>query len=72
MQYTVLVHKAEEGGYWTQVPSLPGCFSQGESVEHALSNTREAIECHLIGLKEEGQEAAGEEDLLIAWLDIAA
>ncbi len=47
MEYTVMVHKAEEGGYWVEVPVLPGCFSQGETVEEALENVREAIQVHL-------------------------
>ena len=33
MEYTVLVYKAEEGGFWAEIPSLPGCFSQGETVK---------------------------------------
>jgi len=40
MEYTVLFHRAEEGGYWVEVPDLPGCYSQGETME-------EAIELHL-------------------------
>jgi Uncharacterized conserved protein len=33
MKVKVVVHKAEEGGYWAEVPSLPGCFTQGETLE---------------------------------------
>ena len=29
MQYSVVVHEAEEGGFWVDVPALPGCYSQG-------------------------------------------
>lgn len=53
MEYTVLIHPAEEGGYWSEVPELPGCYSQGETIEEALSNSKEAIEAHLMALKEE-------------------
>ena len=56
MQYTVVVHGAEEGGYWVDVPSLPGCFSQGETIDEAMNNVREAIELHIQGLKDEGQD----------------
>ena len=42
--YTVLVHEAEEGGYWGEVPELPGCVSQGETIEELNANIREAIE----------------------------
>jgi predicted RNase H-like HicB family nuclease len=33
MEYSILIHKAEEGGFWSEVPALPGCLSQGETVE---------------------------------------
>ena len=65
MEYTVVLHKAEEGGYWGEVPALSGCFSQGDTVEEALPNLREAILCHLEALAEEGAAPPGEEDLLI-------
>jgi predicted RNase H-like HicB family nuclease len=56
MQYTVIVHNAEEGGYWVEVPLLPGCYSQGETIDEALSNVREAIEVHIQALKDDGQD----------------
>lgn len=52
MKLKVLIHKAEEGGYWAEVPALPGCVSQGETVEDVRANVREAIEGWL--LAEEG------------------
>ena len=51
MEYTVIVHEAEEGGYWVDVPVLPGCYSQGETIEEAMKNVEEAIEVHLEGMK---------------------
>lgn len=72
MEYTVLIHPAEEGGYWTEVPTLSGCFSQGNTVEEAIENTKDAIECHLAGLREEGHDIAEEEKLLIAHVRVAA
>jgi predicted RNase H-like HicB family nuclease len=42
-EYTVILHKAEEGGYWLEVPALEGCYTQGETVEETLKNGREAI-----------------------------
>jgi predicted RNase H-like HicB family nuclease len=39
-----IVHKAEEGGFWAEVPSIPGCATQGETMEELRSNLREAIE----------------------------
>lgn len=44
MQIRVIVHKAEEGGYWAEVPSIPGCATQGETMEEIEANVREAIE----------------------------
>jgi predicted RNase H-like HicB family nuclease len=48
----VLIHNAEEGGYWAEVPALPGCVSQGETIDDVRTNIREAIEGWL--LAEEG------------------
>jgi predicted RNase H-like HicB family nuclease len=44
MKVKVIVHKAEEGGYWAEVPSLPGCFTQGETLEELKQNVYEAVE----------------------------
>jgi len=44
MTIRAIVHKAEEGGYWAEVPSIPGCATQGETMEELRSNLREAIE----------------------------
>ena len=42
--YTVIVHEAEEGGYWGEVLELPGCVSQGETIDEFRNNIREALE----------------------------
>jgi len=44
MKLKVIVHEAEEGGYWAEVPSIPGCATQGESFDELLSNLYEAVE----------------------------
>lgn len=44
MKLQVVVHEAEEGGYWAEVPSIPGCATQGESFDELLSNVYEAVE----------------------------
>jgi len=44
MKLKVVIHKAEEGGFWGEVPAIPGCASEGESVEELVKNIREAIE----------------------------
>ena len=57
MRYSiVLIPEPEEGGYGVIVPLLPGCFTQGETVEEALAMATEAITLHL-----EGMAAAGED-----------
>ena len=47
MTLKAIVHKAEEGGYWAEVPSLPGCLTQGETLDELKVNLREAIELWL-------------------------
>ena len=44
MRIRVIVHKAEEGGFWAEVPSIPGCATQGETMQEIEANVREAIE----------------------------
>jgi predicted RNase H-like HicB family nuclease len=44
-----IIHQAEEGGYWAEVPALPGCVSQGETMQEIMFNLREAIEGWLPG-----------------------
>jgi predicted RNase H-like HicB family nuclease len=56
MTFTVLVHEAEEGGYWAEVPELPGCASQGDTLDELRLNIQEAIEACLAAYREdEGQ-----------------
>ena len=47
MKFKIVIHEAEEGGYWAAVPALPGCVSEGDTWEEMLANIREAIECYL-------------------------
>ena len=47
MVFKVLVHQADEGGFWAEIPALPGCFTQGESLEELEANARESIEAYL-------------------------
>jgi predicted RNase H-like HicB family nuclease len=47
MKLKIVVHPAEEGGYWAEVPALPGCASEGETMDEMLANIREAIEAWL-------------------------
>ena len=65
MEYTILIHQAEEGGFWSEIPALPGCYSQGETIDETLRNTKEAIEAHLTALREDQVAAPVEESLFI-------
>lgn len=45
--FKAVVHTEPEGGYWAEVPSLPGCFTQGDTLDEVYHNLIEAIACHL-------------------------
>ena len=60
MKVNVIVHRAEEGGYWAEVPAIPGCATQGDSMDDLLSNVREAIEGCLSVAVSEGSAIGGE------------
>ena len=70
MDYTILIHQAEEGGFWSEVPALPGCYSQGETIDETLRNSKEAIEVHLLVLKEDLVAAHVEESLFIGRVQV--
>ena len=44
MTIRAIVHEAEEGGYWAEVPAIPGCATQAETLDELTQNLREAIE----------------------------
>lgn len=53
MKLKVIVHEAEEGGYWAEVPSIPGCATQGETFDELLGNLYEAVEgCLSVDIKD--------------------
>lgn len=53
MKLKVIVHEAEEGGYWAEVPAIPGCATQGETFDELLANIYEAVEgCLAVDLKD--------------------
>ncbi len=57
MKFKIIIHKAEEGGFWAEVPGFPGCASEGETLEEVRTNIREALE----GVLEVMQEMPVEE-----------
>ena len=44
MKVKVIIHEAEEGGYWAEVPSIPGCMTQGETIPELIENLYDAVE----------------------------
>ena len=65
--FAVVIHDEPEGGFWAEVPALPGCYSQGETIDDLKFNIREAIAGVLEVLHEDGREP----DSGIQILDIA-
>jgi len=53
MRLKVVLEPSDEGGYTIYVPSLPGCISEGETVEKALENIQEAIELYLESVEDD-------------------
>ena len=52
MKIKVVVHSAEEGGFWAEVPAIPGCMTQGETWEELIANIYEAVEgCLSVDIK---------------------
>ena len=53
MKLKVIVHDAEEGGYWAEVPAIPGCVTQGETFDDLLKTLYDAVEgCLSIDMKD--------------------
>ncbi len=44
MKIRAIIHPAEEGGYWAEVPALPGCITEGDTMEEVMANLKDAIE----------------------------
>jgi len=63
MTLKAIVHEDETGGYWAEVPALPGCLTQGETKEEILSNLQEGIQAWLEAA-EEGEALAGGDSIL--------
>lgn len=55
MNYKIVIHQESQGGFWAEVPALPGCVSQGDTLPELKANIREAIEGYLDVMTEEGR-----------------
>ncbi|MFA6489884.1 MAG: type II toxin-antitoxin system HicB family antitoxin [Candidatus Micrarchaeia archaeon] len=67
----VVLHKEKDGGYWVEVPSLPGCVSQGETKRESLANVREAILVHLESLGTYRKSTANSHNRSVATVSLA-
>ena len=56
-KYAVVIHRDPDGGFWGEVPALPGCYSQGETIDELKDNIREAVAGVLEVLKEQGRQS---------------
>jgi len=63
MTLKAIIHKAEEGGFWAEVPALPGCMTQGETMAEVKANLREAVELWLSVGEENADSKSGDEVL---------
>ena len=68
-RYTVILEPEADGGFHAYCPALKGCHSQGDSIEEAMANAREAIEAYLESLRAHG-EPIPQEDLVIQPIEI--
>jgi predicted RNase H-like HicB family nuclease len=60
MTITAVIHEAEEGGYWAEVPSLPGCMTEGETVEAVKAALQEAVQGWLEAAGDMAREKAAQ------------
>jgi len=53
--YSIVLDPSEEGGYTVRVPRLPGCITEGDTLDEAIANAREAITAYLLSLRDDGK-----------------
>lgn len=65
MRHVILIPDLESGGFVVEVPSLPGCYSQGETEAEAIMNIREAIDLHIASMIAHGEEVPDDVELIL-------
>lgn len=63
MFYSIVIHKDPDTAYGVTVPDLPGCFSAGDTMEEAVKNAVEAIECHVEGILIDNEDLPVSKDM---------
>jgi antitoxin HicB len=66
MRQVILIPDRESGGYIVEVPSLPGCYSQGDTFDEAIANIRAAIDLHIESLIAHGEEVPDDVQPILA------
>ena len=66
MRQVILIPDLESGGYVVEVPTLPGCYSQGETQDEAIANIREAIALHIESMIAHGEEVPEDVEIILA------
>ncbi len=72
MNYAVVIHTADEGGFWAEVPALAGCYTQGESIDEVLTNVVDAIETHLDAMREDGMAIPSPDSIRVEMVSVSA
>lgn len=62
--FRIILTQEPEGGYTANIPSLPGCITYGDNIDHAIEMAKEAIEGYLVVLKEQGSEIPDDSNTL--------
>jgi predicted RNase H-like HicB family nuclease len=70
VEYVLVIHPAEERGYWAEVPALDGCFVQGETIDEVLEDAPGAIASHIQALREDGQDAPRDSAIVVATVSV--
>lgn len=70
--YRVLLTPEDEGGFSVSVPALPGCFTQGETIEEAIQMAKEAISLYVESLEEDGEPVPDDNNSLEYSLTLTA
>jgi predicted RNase H-like HicB family nuclease len=66
MKIKAIIHPAEEGGYWAEVPALPGCITEGDNLEEVTENLKDAIKGWLAVANESSQPSTNDQLVEIA------
>jgi predicted RNase H-like HicB family nuclease len=69
--YRIILHKTIEGGYTVIVPALPGCITEGDTLEEAKSMAKDAIKCYIESLVKDGEPIPDEDESLETFVSVA-